>query len=142
MAMCDVTDWRPSFVQRGMALQVLKGDYLPPSVADEQISDLLRAIPEQPGMLERITQGLFSLPLPSSTQPVHAGAAAAPGDPAANTGLVVWRGASALAAAGVPAVGDDEARADVLDALRQACLVHGAVPMRSAEVGSRSAQHA
>ena len=40
-------------------LQVLKSDLLPASVADEQITDLLRAMPENPGMYERIIDALF-----------------------------------------------------------------------------------
>jgi hypothetical protein len=114
---------------------VLKGDMLPPSVADEQIDDLLRAIPDQPGMLERVVESLFAL----SSAPADAASpqpdASAAGDAAGLLpGLASWRDAAALSAAGVPMRADAEARAEVLDAIQQACLAHGAVPMQSALV--------
>jgi len=48
---------------------VLKGDLLPPSVADEQVTDLLRAMPDNPGMYERIVDALFLRDAPDVPPP-------------------------------------------------------------------------
>lgn len=114
-----------TFCSRKLRLQVLKGDFLPPSVADEQMTDLLRAIPEQPGMLERVVGSLFSLA--TAPQQTQISGGAGPGNAA-------WRDAAALEAAGVPLAVDAEARALVVQAVSAACAAHGAVPMQSAEV--------
>ena len=114
-------------------IQVLKGDLLPASVADEQLADLLRAMPSQPGMLERVVDGLFQL-APSSGAAAAFGGAAAEGAAVAQDRYAAWRQPAALAAAGVPAARDGHARGAVVAAVQQACAAHGAVHMHSSLV--------
>jgi len=47
---------------RPSAPEVLRSALLPPDVADEQLTDLLRAIPERPETATRVTDALFALP--------------------------------------------------------------------------------
>lgn len=97
---------------------------LPASVADEQINDLLRAIPDHPGMLERVVDSLFTISLPSAGSP--RGAAAPPRD-----GLSAgWRAADA-SMAGMPDVDGLDAVHDVVQSVQDVCAAHGVVPMHS-----------
>ena len=47
---------------RPSARDLLRSDLLPPTVADEAVSDLLRSLPDAPDMLERVVDAIFSLP--------------------------------------------------------------------------------
>ena len=48
--------------ERPSARDLLRSDLLPPTVADEAVSDLLRSLPDAPDMLERVVDAIFSLP--------------------------------------------------------------------------------
>jgi len=53
---------RNSPSERPSARDLLRSDLLPPTVADEAVSDLLRSLPDAPDMLERVVDAIFSLP--------------------------------------------------------------------------------
>ena len=48
---------------RPSARVLLRSDYLPPTVADEAVSDLLRSLPDDPDTLERVVDAIFNLPI-------------------------------------------------------------------------------
>lgn len=97
---------------------------LPASVADEQINDLLRAIPDHPGMLERVVDSLFTISLPAASSPRSG--AAAPREVLSAS----WRTADATTA-GVPDVEGHDAAQGVVQSIQDVCAAHGVVPMHS-----------
>jgi hypothetical protein len=111
--------------------QILKSDLIPASVADEQITDLLRAMPEHPGMYERVVEALFAssstmLPEEARAQIAVAGPLHAPLPDAASV-----QTNDTFTAAGAPRLEDALAQGTVVRAVRRICTLHGAVPMTS-----------
>jgi hypothetical protein len=97
-------------------------------VADEQINDLLRAIPEHPGMLERIIESLFALSAsPSSPRARPRDGSQADTLPA----LAASWGRANPKTPGMPELRDNQALSAVLNSIRAICAVHGAVQMSS-----------
>jgi hypothetical protein len=114
-------------------MQVMKSDLLPPSVADEQINDLLRAIPEHPGMLERVIDSLFAL---SATPTSPTNENGPPGQGQADSLPILadsWRRAHP-GSPGMPELRDNPALSAVLASVHAICAVHGAVQMSSSLV--------
>ncbi|KAK9831407.1 hypothetical protein WJX81_002476 [Elliptochloris bilobata] len=100
--------------ERPSAVEVLRSELLPPSVADEQLTDLLRSIPESPETAERVVDALFALP--------------------SDAGVPL----DELAGAPVAMPRQVEAREALVDVLRAVFASHGAVPMGSRELGFRA----
>lgn len=63
--MAKLIKWlmEPNPSDRPSAREVLRSNMLPTSVGDEQLSDLLRSLPEHAETLDRVVDTLFSLPL-------------------------------------------------------------------------------
>lgn len=104
---------------RPTARQALRSELIPPTVGDEQLTDLLRSLPDNPAALDRILEALFT---PQRSAPEIS-----------TTALLTGPGPLA----GSPIVGAQhpEARERVLNALRSSFNRHGAVSMSSMEVG-------
>jgi serine/threonine protein kinase/histidyl-tRNA synthetase len=94
-------------LDRPTARQALRSELIPPTVGDEQLTDLLRSLPDNPAALDRILEALFS--------------ATGSGGP--------------LAGSPIEGAQHPEAREKVLTALRSSFTRHGAVSMSSMEVG-------
>ena len=47
--------------ERPTAREVLRSELLPPQVLDEQVTDLLRSLPDNPATHDRVVEGIFSL---------------------------------------------------------------------------------
>ncbi|PSC69649.1 putative serine threonine-kinase GCN2 isoform B [Micractinium conductrix] len=118
---CRLIRWllSPNPAERPTAVEVLRSELLPPQVLDEQLTDLLRCLPDNPAMHEKVLDAIFSLPR-------------AVGD--AGTGGAV----AALEAPGAPLPVQMAAREHVVSVLREAFQRHGAVGMCSQELGMAS----
>jgi len=104
---------------RPTARQALRSELIPPTVGDEQLTDLLRSLPDNPAALDRILEALFT-PQRSA--------------PEIDTSTLLT-GPGTLAGAPVIGAQHPEARERVLNALRASFNRHGAVSMSSMEVG-------
>ncbi|KAK9906778.1 hypothetical protein WJX75_007809 [Coccomyxa subellipsoidea] len=93
---------------RPNAREVLRSELLPPTVGDEQLTDLLRSLPDNLDAYERVVDAIFSMPSDLMVQDE------VPGTP---NSLQV------------------SARNAVVDAIERVFEVHGAVPMDSSDVG-------
>lgn len=69
----------PNPADRPTAREVLRSDLLPPTVGDEQLADLLRSLPDNPLVYDRVVDALFGM---SAGGPVAGPADEAPGTPA------------------------------------------------------------
>lgn len=103
---------------------------LPASVADEQLADILRALPENPGMYEKIVDALFAVP--------DAGAAlmSAPTEHGQQIGLDPQLASSivssdSMTAAGIPVLTNPCVMLSMFRAVEKICETHGFVPMQS-----------
>lgn len=108
----------PDPIARPTARQALRSELIPPTVGDEQLTDLLRSLPDNPAAQDRILEALFA-PQRSESEATGAGAGISAGCPA-------------------PGPHHPEARERVLSALRSSFSRHGAVPMSSVEIGGAS----
>jgi hypothetical protein len=48
--------------ERPAAREVLRGELLPPTVGDQQLADLLRALPDNAETFERVVDAIFAMP--------------------------------------------------------------------------------
>lgn len=99
-------------------------------MADEQLTDILRALPYNPGMYEKIVDALFVVP--------DAGAAllSAPTERGQQIGLEAQLASSivssdSMAAAGIPALINPSGILSMFRAVDKICKTHGFVPMQS-----------
>jgi len=105
---------------RPTAREALRSELLPPTVGDEQLTDLLRSLPDNPAAFDRVVEALFA-----PQRPGEAGALTRsdpPGTPVTATTTAQ----------------DPESRERALSTLRAGFLRHGAVAMCSAEIGAPS----
>ncbi|KAL0052345.1 hypothetical protein WJX82_000639 [Trebouxia sp. C0006] len=93
---------------RPSAREVLRSEMLPPTVGDEQLTDLLRSLPDNPVNKDRVMDAMFNLPR------MHLTADELPGTP---TTLQV------------------EAQEAVMEGMKEVFCLHGATPMASTGVG-------
>lgn len=115
-------------------VQVLKSHLLPASVADEQLIDILRALPENPGMYEKIVDSLFAIPNTAENLPT-APECYKQVDYAAHLGSNVVSSES-MASAGVPVHINPAVILSLVSAVEKTCMIHGFVPMQSRLVRS------
>ena len=111
----------PDPQNRPTARQALRSELIPPTVGDEQLTDLLRSLPDNPAAQDRILEALFA-PQRSASEATGAGAGISAGCP-------------------VPGPQHPEARERVLSALRSSFSRHGAVSMSSVEIGAATPQN-
>ncbi|CAL8462314.1 g1847 [Coccomyxa elongata] len=93
---------------RPTAREVLRSELLPPTVGDEQLTDLLRSLPDNLDAYERVVDAIFNMPSDLLNQDE------VPGTP---NSLQV------------------SARNAVVDVIQRVFEVHGAVPMDSTDIG-------
>jgi translation initiation factor 2-alpha kinase 4 len=105
---------------RPTARQALRSELIPPTVGDEQLTDLLRSLPDNPAALDRILEALFT-PQRST--------------PEISTTALLEGVLGPLAGSPVVGAQHPEARERVLNALRTSFNRHGAVSMFSMEIG-------
>lgn len=109
-------------------MQVLKSHLLPASVADEQLADVIRALPDNPGMYEEIIDSVFAM--------------AEMSDPLSSPGQLSWTGisgemvshfvsAESVAMAGFPEDTNPSVILSMFRAVQKVCRSHGVVPMQS-----------
>lgn len=110
-------------------LQVLKSHMIPATATDEQVSDLLRAMPEHPGMYNKIVDALFA---ESGSSGVD--------DPtgvvtrSSDGGLKPEAEVSAnidIAAAGVPVAGHSAVQLSIMRCVERVCSAHSCLQMQS-----------
>eukprot|EP00892_Ulva_mutabilis_P002759 jgi/Ulvmu1/12484/UM009_0137.1 len=121
--------------QRPTAAEVLKSHLLPASVADEQVTDILRALPDNPGMYEKIVDALFAVPGISDHQSESAGDFGEQLAVRAQLGSSIVSSES-MAAAGAPAPGNPALILSMFRAVEKICTTHGFVPMQSWLIGT------
>jgi hypothetical protein len=119
-------------------VQVLKCHLIPATATDEQVTDLLRAMPEHPGMYERVVDALFASPggagggAATASAPDGAGGlhTAADGADALHTAqLSVSR--DGMVPAGVPVAATSAHQLAIIHSVQRICHTHGCVPMES-----------
>jgi serine/threonine protein kinase/histidyl-tRNA synthetase len=106
-------------IDRPTARQALRSELIPATVGEEQLTDLLRSLPDNPAALDRILEALFT---PQRSAPEI-------------TTTALLTGPGPLAGSPVVGAQNSEARERVLSALRSSFTRHGAVSMASMEVG-------
>lgn len=111
-------------------LQVLKSHLLPASVADEQVTDILRALPDNPGMYEKVVDALFAIPDASENRSEPSQECAEPLAFQAGLGSGIVSSES-MTAAGIPAPGNPAVLLSMFRAVEKTCTTHGFVPMQS-----------
>lgn len=109
-------------VHRPTATEVLRSELLPPTVGEEQLEDMLRSLPDNPGAHTRVLDRLFAMGsgVEGGTGVLGAGPG---GDPQQAAGQPM------------PERHPPEIKQKVLTALQGAFTRHGAVPMNSWEIG-------
>lgn len=112
----------PNPSDRPTANMVLQSDLLPRRVRDEQVSDLLRSLPDDPAAYAKVLRGVIDMGM---FRPEAAGG------PAAGSMLVDEL-------PGIPKLSgsaDPQLRDQVVSTLKAILALHGAVPMASSSLG-------
>lgn len=109
---------------------MLNSHLLPASVADEQLTDILRALPESPGMYEKIVDALFAVPDASDTL------SSTPGEGGEHIGFGAHQApivvsSESMSAATIPSLSNPALILSMFRAVENVCSTHGFVPMQS-----------
>ncbi|KAK9811583.1 hypothetical protein WJX72_006503 [[Myrmecia] bisecta] len=102
----------PNPADRPSAREVLRSEILPPTVGDEQLTDLLRSLPDNPDTYDRVVESIFSIP----------------------------PGGLGNEIPGTPTARQVDVQDMIMDVLKGVFSLHGAVPIASSEVGYASAE--
>lgn len=110
-------------------LQVLKSHMIPATATDEQVTDLLRAMPEHPGMYERIVDALFAESSSSGIDEPPGGVrGSSDGDVKPIAQLSVN---SDITAAGVPVASNSAVQLSIMRCVERVCSAHSCLQMQS-----------
>lgn len=110
-------------------IQVLKSHLIPATATDEQVTDLLRAMPEHPGMFYRLVDALFA---ESSSSPVDDSSGTVRG-PSERDGKPIAQLSvnDGITAAGVPVTGNSAVQLSIMRCVERVCSAHSCLQMQS-----------
>jgi hypothetical protein len=102
---------------------------LPATATDEQVTDLIRAMPEHPGMYYRLVDALFAESGSHGMDDASAGASGAGGSSANQTAQLTVNGD--ITAAGVPMAGSSAVQLSIMRCVERVCSAHSCLQMQS-----------
>jgi hypothetical protein len=100
---------------------VLKSHLIPATATDEQVTDLLRAMPEHPGMFYRLVDALFA----------ESGSSGLEDPSGAVTRVAQLSVISDITAAGVPLTSNSSVQLSIMRCVERVCNAHSCLQMQS-----------